>query len=69
MDRSTKFRLQLGEPLVANRLERGARLLPWLTAGDLGVIAARAFAESERFIGLDQTLASDVQTIDECRTM
>src|SRR5688500_1554760 len=46
-----------------------ARPVPWLSAGDLGVIAAKAFVEPDRFIGLDQTLASDVQTIDQCRAL
>jgi uncharacterized protein YbjT (DUF2867 family) len=54
---------------VMPALMGSARPLPWLTAGDLGVIAARAFAQPQRFIGLDQTVASDVQTIDDCRTI
>jgi uncharacterized protein YbjT (DUF2867 family) len=46
-----------------------ARPLPWLSAGDLGMIAAKTFAELERFVGLDQTLASDVQTIDQFQAL
>jgi uncharacterized protein YbjT (DUF2867 family) len=54
---------------VMPALMGAARPLPWLSAGDLGVIAAKAFAERDRFMGLDQTLASDVQTIDQCRAL
>lgn len=41
----------------------------WLSTDDLGGIAARAFAEPERFVGADLRLASDVRTIDECRAI
>ncbi len=45
------------------------RAVPWLSVDDLGAIAALAFAEPSRFIGADLTLASDVQSIDDCRTI
>lgn len=41
----------------------------WLAADDLGRIAARAFADPERFIGKDMALASDVKSVEECRTL
>ena len=44
----------------------GARI-PWLSVHDLGAIAARAFAEPERFIGKDLRLAADVKSLAECR--
>ncbi|MEU7527146.1 NmrA/HSCARG family protein [Saccharothrix sp. NPDC042600] len=43
------------------------RPVPWLCVDDLGAVAARAFAEPDRFVGLDLALAGDVRTIDECR--
>jgi uncharacterized protein YbjT (DUF2867 family) len=41
--------------------------VPWLCAEDLGAIAAVAFSQPERFVGQDLKLASDVQSIDDCR--
>jgi uncharacterized protein YbjT (DUF2867 family) len=46
-----------------------SRPLGWFSASDIGHITAKAFAEPERFIGQDLSLASDVQTIDECRAL
>ena len=43
--------------------------LPWLCTQDLAVIVAKAFAEPAQWIGKDLQLASDVQSIDECRTI
>lgn len=43
------------------------RPVPWLCLDDLGAIAARAFANPDRFIGQDIKLASEVQTLSECR--
>jgi uncharacterized protein YbjT (DUF2867 family) len=54
---------------VMPALMGSARPLPWLSAEDVGAIAAKAFAQPERFISLDQVLASDVQTIDQCRAL
>ena len=45
------------------------RPLGWLCVDDLGAIAARAFAEPERFVGNDLALASDVQSLAECRAL
>jgi uncharacterized protein YbjT (DUF2867 family) len=43
------------------------RPLGWICADDLGAIAARAFADPDRFVGADLSLASDVQSIAQCR--
>jgi uncharacterized protein YbjT (DUF2867 family) len=39
----------------------------WICVDDVGAIAARAFAEPDRFIGADLRLAADVRSIAECR--
>jgi uncharacterized protein YbjT (DUF2867 family) len=43
------------------------RPLGWICADDLGAIAARAFAEPDRFVGAELSLTSDVQSIAQCR--
>jgi uncharacterized protein YbjT (DUF2867 family) len=43
------------------------RPLGWICVDDLGAIAARAFAEPTRFVGAALSLASDVQSIAQCR--
>jgi uncharacterized protein YbjT (DUF2867 family) len=43
------------------------RPLGWICVDDLGAIAARAFAEPARFVGAELSLASDVQSIAQCR--
>jgi uncharacterized protein YbjT (DUF2867 family) len=43
------------------------RPLGWICANDLGAIAARAFAEPDRFVGAELALASDIQSIAQCR--
>jgi uncharacterized protein YbjT (DUF2867 family) len=45
------------------------RPIGWIATDDLGVIAAKAFASPEQFIGQDIKLASDVKSIEECRTI
>ena len=52
---------------VMPKLMGSSRRLPWLCTEDLGVIAARAFADPHSFVGKDLTLASDVRSLDECR--
>jgi uncharacterized protein YbjT (DUF2867 family) len=46
-----------------------ARKVVWLNTGDYALIIAKAFAEPDHFIGKELQLASDVQSIDECRTI
>jgi uncharacterized protein YbjT (DUF2867 family) len=41
--------------------------VPWICVNDLGAIAARAFADPDRFIGEDLKVASEVQSIAQCR--
>jgi len=41
--------------------------IPWLSVQDLGVIAAKVFANPEIYVGQDIRLASDVQSLAECR--
>ncbi|NUT96524.1 MAG: NmrA/HSCARG family protein [Saccharothrix sp.] len=45
------------------------RPLPWLGVDDLGAVAARVFAEPERFTGADLRLTSDVVSLGECRAL
>jgi uncharacterized protein YbjT (DUF2867 family) len=45
------------------------RPVVWLAASDLGAIAARVFADRDRFVGQDLCLAGDVQSIEECRAL
>ncbi len=45
------------------------RPIVWLSAADVGVFAAQAFADPERYIGQTLTLASDVQSLNACRQM
>lgn len=52
---------------VMVKLMGGGRNVPWLAVDDLGAIAARAYAEPERFIGAEIQLASDVKSLDEAR--
>jgi uncharacterized protein YbjT (DUF2867 family) len=43
------------------------RPIPWLSAADLGAIAARAFADPASYVGADLALAADLRTLAECR--
>jgi uncharacterized protein YbjT (DUF2867 family) len=43
------------------------RPLGWICTDDLGAIAARAFAEPDRFVGTELDLTADVQSIAQCR--
>ena len=54
---------------VMPRLMGSSRKVVWLCANDLGFIVAKAFAEPDQFIGKELRLASDVQSIDECRAI
>lgn len=45
------------------------RPVGWLAADDLGAIAATVFADPDRFLGQDLRLASDVQSIHQCRDL
>lgn len=41
--------------------------IPWLSVQDVGVIAAKALADPDEYIGRDLRLAADVKTLAECR--
>ncbi|HEX6034737.1 MAG TPA: hypothetical protein VFY83_09900, partial [Anaerolineales bacterium] len=43
------------------------RKIGWISVQDVGVIAAKAFANPEAYIGRDLPLAADVQSLAECR--
>ena len=43
------------------------RPLGWICVDDLGAIAARAFAEPAGFVGAELRLASDIQSVTQCR--
>ena len=45
------------------------RPLPWLSAEDVGAIAARAFADPVSYLGRDLALAADIRTLFECRAI
>ncbi|XVV07644.1 NmrA/HSCARG family protein [Actinosynnema sp. CA-248983] len=54
---------------VMPKLMGDERPVQWLSVLDLGAVAARVFAEPERFVGADLALASDVRTLAECRAL
>ncbi|HZB50767.1 MAG TPA: NmrA family NAD(P)-binding protein, partial [Mycobacteriales bacterium] len=41
----------------------------WICVDDLGAIAARVFADPDRFIGADLRLAADIRSNAECRAI
>lgn len=43
------------------------RPVVWISVDDLGAVAARVFADPDRFVGADIPLAADVRSIAECR--
>jgi uncharacterized protein YbjT (DUF2867 family) len=45
------------------------REIPWLSVDDLGTIAANAFTRPDDYIGKEITLAADVRTLAECRSL
>lgn len=62
-----KFFPAVGTWRVMPALMGRSRSLPWLCAEDLGAIVAKAFADPDRFIGQELVLASDVQSLAQCR--
>lgn len=49
------------------RLVGGQQTIPWLSADDVGAMAARAFAHPASYVGSDLSLAGDCRTLLECR--
>jgi uncharacterized protein YbjT (DUF2867 family) len=43
--------------------------IAWICLDDLGAIAAKAFADPGRFVGLDLQLAADIRSNAECREL
>ena len=54
---------------VMPKLMGADRPVGWICADDVGAIAAGAFADPDRFVGLDLALVADVKTIAECRSI
>lgn len=46
-----------------------ARQLGWLCTDDLGAIAAKVFEAPQQYVGQEFALASDVQSLDQCRAI
>ena len=51
------------------KLAGGSTLVPWIAVDDVAAVAAMAFAERERFVGRDLTLAAELRSLDECREL
>jgi uncharacterized protein YbjT (DUF2867 family) len=51
------------------KLTGGDRKIPWISVQDVGVIAAKAFANPAEFLGKDLVLSADVQSLDEYRAI
>lgn len=51
------------------KLMGSERKIGWLCTEDLGAIVAKAFADPTRFISQELNLATDVKSINECRTI
>jgi uncharacterized protein YbjT (DUF2867 family) len=64
-----KFFPAIGTWNVMPKLMGNSRRIPWLCADDLGAIVARIFADPQQFIGQDILLASDVQSLEQCRAV
>ena len=64
-----KFFPAVGAWHLMPKMMGSSRGVGWLCTDDLGVIAAKAFADPSSFVGKDLGLASDVQSLDECRSI
>jgi uncharacterized protein YbjT (DUF2867 family) len=51
------------------KITGGDRKIPWISVQDVGVIAAKAFANPAEFMGKDFVLSADAQSLDECRAI
>lgn len=54
---------------VMPKLMGRTRPVGWLCIDDLGAIAARVFDHRERWVDTELSLAADVRSIDQCRTI
>jgi uncharacterized protein YbjT (DUF2867 family) len=64
-----KFFPAIGTWQVMPALMGQSRALPWLCTDDLGAIVAKVFADPQRFVGQELVLASDVQSLEQCRAI
>jgi uncharacterized protein YbjT (DUF2867 family) len=64
-----KFYPAVGAWSIMPKLTGSSRSIGWLCADDLGAIVARAFAAPQEFIGRELALASDVQSLKQCRAI
>lgn len=51
------------------KLMGGERKVVWICTDDLGFVVAKIFENPERYLGVEIPLASDIQSIDECRAI
>jgi uncharacterized protein YbjT (DUF2867 family) len=64
-----KFFPAVGAWYLMPRLMGSSRGVGWLCTDDLGFIVAKVFADPGSFVGKDLSLASDVQSLEECRSI
>ena len=64
-----KFFPAVGAWHLMPMLMGSSRGVGWLCTDDLGAIVAKAFAAPGSFVGKDLTLASDVRSLEECRSI
>ena len=64
-----KFYPAVGAWQIMPKLMGTSRNVGWLCADDLGAIVARAFDAPQEFVGRELALASDVQSLKQCRTI
>jgi uncharacterized protein YbjT (DUF2867 family) len=46
-----------------------SRSIGWICADDLGIVAAKLFDAPQQFVGEELALASDVQSLEQCRVI
>jgi uncharacterized protein YbjT (DUF2867 family) len=51
------------------KITGGDRKIPWISVQDVGVIAAKAFANPAEFMSKDFVLSADAQSLNECRAI
>jgi uncharacterized protein YbjT (DUF2867 family) len=62
-----KFAPAVGAWSVMPALMGPSREVGWISADDLGMIVARVFEAPQEFVGKELALASDVQSLGQCR--
>ena len=64
-----KFFPSVGAWYLMPKLMGSWRGVGWLCTDDLGAITAKAFADPGSFVGKDLTLAGDVKSLEDCRSV